>query len=180
MFAVANTVLINYVMGSRLLYGMANQGLVPRVLGTIHPKRRTPYVAIGALLGVVLVLAFSGTVAELGAATGLLLLLCFAIVNAALIVLKLRKDEPKGHFEVPIVVPALGIIINVTLIVARLMDEFAAKPVSAASTKPADKVIDFPAPAIAGLLVLAISALYFVMRPKAISEETLARIEEES
>jgi len=28
--------------------------------------------------------------------------------------------------------------------------------------------------------VLAISALYFVMRPKTISEETLAKIEEES
>jgi len=68
----------------------------------------------------------------------------------------------------------------VTLIVARLMDEFGAKPVSAASTKPIDKAIDLPAPAIAGLLVLAISALYFVMRPKTISEETLAKIEEES
>jgi amino acid transporter len=180
MFAVANTVLINYVMGSRLLYGMARQGLVPAVLGTVHPERRTPYVAIGALLVVVLILAFSGTIAELGAATGLLLLLCFAIVNAALIVLKLRKNEPKGHFEVPVVVPALGIVINVTLIVARLMDEFGAKPVSAAATKPADKMIDLPAPAIAGLLVLAISMLYFVMRPKTISEETLARIEEES
>jgi amino acid transporter len=180
MFAVANTVLINYVMGSRLLYGMANQGLVPRVLGTIHPKRRTPYVAIGALLIVVLVLAFSGTVKELGEATGLMLLLCFAIVNAGLIVLKLRKNEPRGHFEVPILVPALGIVINLTLVVARLMDEFAARPISAASTKPVDRVIHLPAPAIAGLLVLAISALYFVMRPKTISEETLAKIEEES
>jgi amino acid transporter len=179
MFAVANTVLINYVMGSRLLYGMANQGLVPKVLGRIHPKRRTPYVAIGALLVVVLGLAFSGTVKELGEATGLLLLTCFAVVNAALIVLKLRKGEPKGHFEVPVGVPALGIIVNVTLIASKLREQFR-PPAAGSATAPVDRVINLPSPAIAGLLVLAISILYVIIRPKTITEESLARVEEES
>ena len=40
-FAVANTGLINFVTASRLLYGMARDGQLPRVLGKVHPARRT-------------------------------------------------------------------------------------------------------------------------------------------
>ena len=53
LLAVSNTALINMIMGSRLLYGMAEEGIVPRVLGWTHSTRRTPWVAIvfTALLG---------------------------------------------------------------------------------------------------------------------------------
>jgi len=47
-------------MGSRVIYGMARQGFVPRVLGRVHPARRTPHLAILALLLIVLALALSG------------------------------------------------------------------------------------------------------------------------
>ena len=46
MFAVANSALINMLMASRLLYGLARQGVLPHVLGTVHPTRRTPWVSI--------------------------------------------------------------------------------------------------------------------------------------
>jgi amino acid transporter len=45
-FAVANSALINMLMASRLLYGMARQGLLPPVLGWVHRGRQTPWVAI--------------------------------------------------------------------------------------------------------------------------------------
>ncbi|HEV2295573.1 MAG TPA: APC family permease [Tepidisphaeraceae bacterium] len=173
MFAVANTVLINYIMGSRLLYGMARQGLVPAPLGRVHEWRRTPHLAILTLLVVVLILAFASGVTQLATATGLLLLFCFAIVNGALIVLKLRRGEPRGAFEVPIFVPALGIVVNLSLIVARLIDQ-------ARITRESPERSGLSAPVLAGLLVLGISALYFTMRPKTITEETLAEVEEES
>ena len=102
LFAVANTVLINYIMGSRLLYGMARQGLLPAVLGRVHRTRHTPHVAILTLLAVVLVLAVSGgedAVKQLASATALLLLCSFMVVNTALIVLKLRPGEPRGRFR---------------------------------------------------------------------------------
>jgi amino acid transporter len=166
LFAVANTVLINYIMGSRLLYGMARQGLLPSVLGRVHPRRHTPHIAIFTLLVMVLVLAISGgddAVKQLAYSTGLLLLFSFMVVNAALIVLKLRPGEPPGAFEVPILVPALGILINATLITARL----------------ADPVAGGRAPMIVGVIVLAIAALYFIMRPENITEESLAAAEQE-
>ena len=46
MFAVANSALINMLMASRLLYGMAKQQVLPPVLGRVLEGRRTPWVAI--------------------------------------------------------------------------------------------------------------------------------------
>ena len=42
LFAVANTALVNYVTASRLIYGMAHQGLLPLRLGEVHAERRRP------------------------------------------------------------------------------------------------------------------------------------------
>ena len=190
LFAVANTMLINYVMGSRLLYGMARQGLVPAVLGRIHRTRNTPHVAILVLLSIVTVLAFtndairllqghtggvlreflirleeSGPISSLASATSLLLLFSFMIVNGSLIALKLRTGEPKGAFEVPIVVPALGMLVNAALLFTRFKDAATA---------------GWLAPIIAGMMIAAITALYFVIRPRNVTEETLAAVELES
>ena len=46
LFAVVNSALINMLMASRLLYGMANERILPRVFGRVHPTRRTPWVSI--------------------------------------------------------------------------------------------------------------------------------------
>jgi basic amino acid/polyamine antiporter, APA family len=150
LFAVANTALINFIMGSRLVYGMARQGLLPAALGAVNRSRRTPHAAILALAAIVSILAFSGDIAELASATSLLLLLVFALMNAALMVLKTRKSESKGEFEIPTVIPLLGCLVCATLIISRLAS-------AAAGTR---------APLIASLLLLMIGILYFVMRPR--------------
>jgi basic amino acid/polyamine antiporter, APA family len=165
MFAVANTVLINYIMGSRMLYGMARQGLLPAILGRVHGTRNTPHIAIGTLLVLVLILALSGgedAVKQLASSTSLLLLFSFMVVNSALIVLKLRPGEPHGQFEVPTFVPVLGILVNLTLIGSRL-----------ASGEGGAR-----APLIAGAIVVIVTILYFVLRPKNITDEALAALEE--
>ena len=41
-----NGALINMIMASRLLYGMAKQGIVPGPFGRVHSQRLTPYIAI--------------------------------------------------------------------------------------------------------------------------------------
>ena len=46
MFAVSNTALINMLMASRLIYGMARQHVLPPVLGRVHPRTHSPWVAI--------------------------------------------------------------------------------------------------------------------------------------
>jgi amino acid transporter len=121
-FAVANTALINYLMASRMLYGMSNQGLMPKAMGRVHATRQTPHVAIAALFFVVAALALVGDIKELASSTVLLLLCVFVIVNMALVILKRRKGEPAGAFEIPVIIPILGSLICLSLIVVRVSE----------------------------------------------------------
>lgn len=110
MFAVANSALINMMMASRLIYGMAREGVLPPLLGRVHAKRRTPYIAILFTTSIaVLLITFVGAVPALGGTTALLLLCVFAIVNIAVLVLRKDKVEHK-HFRTPTIVPVLGAI----------------------------------------------------------------------
>ncbi|MEU1985632.1 APC family permease [Nocardia sp. NPDC019395] len=110
MFAVANSALINMLMASRLLYGMAKHKVVPRSLGRVHPTRRTPYIAIifTTLLAFGLLLLV-GEVPELGGTTALLLLVVFTIVNIAVLVLR-RDRVGHHHFRTPTPLPVLGAV----------------------------------------------------------------------
>ena len=122
MFAVANSALINMLMASRLLYGMANQDVLPRVLGKVHRSRRTPWVSIlfttaisFALITYVVRASASSdgasSVALLGGTTALLLLCVFTIVNIALIVIRRRPtDQEHPHFTAPTVLPYVGAV----------------------------------------------------------------------
>jgi amino acid transporter len=149
-FAVGNTGLINFITASRLLYGMARDKRLPKSLAKVHPKRRTPHVAVALILVVLVALVLSGDVAQLAAATVLLLLLVFSVVNTALVILKLRPDEPKGRFEIPIWVPILGASVCITLFVLRVASGGAA---------------GLRATLIAGALLGGAVLLYVAIRP---------------
>lgn len=112
--AVANTALLNLVAASRLLYGMARQGVVPALLGRIHPQRQTPWVAaiavsamVGSLLVVVVPQHREAALALLGGTASLLVLGVFTLVNVALIVLR-RREHDVEHFHAPAMTPWLG------------------------------------------------------------------------
>jgi len=145
-FAVANTALINFIMGSRLIYGMARQGLLPARLARLHPTRNTPHIAAIAIFIVASILLFLGDVSQLAAATVILLLAVFVLMNAAQIALAHRPGEPTAPIKLPAFVPALGAMICAVLLILR------------AATGEA------VAPLIAGGLILAILALYLATR----------------
>lgn len=174
MFAVVNTALLNYIMGSRLVYGMARQGLLPAVLGRVHPVTRTPHVAIAALLLIVVALVLLGDIGSLARATSLLLLFSFTVVNVALAVLKRRAGEPVGGFEVPLFVPLLGAVVCVAMIVNGVLKMFrsAAPHWSADPTRAMLELL--PLGIAAGLLVL-IAGMYAVLRPSARDVEGRSR-----
>ncbi|APX33374.1 amino acid permease [Brachybacterium sp. P6-10-X1] len=121
-FAVANTVLINMMMASRLLYGMAKQGVLPGFLKGVLRTRRTPWAGIlfSTALGVVLVLTVRYVLAEktisaLGGTTALLLLTVFGLVNIAVLVLR-RDTVDVRHFRTPTVLPVIGAITSFALV----------------------------------------------------------------
>lgn len=107
LIAVANGALLTGIMSSRLAYGMARDGLLPRVLTRVLPGRRTPWVAIAATTAPALLLALTGSVETLASTLVLLLLVVFLIVNTAVLVLRRDGGEP-DHFQAPTVLPVLG------------------------------------------------------------------------
>ena len=115
LFALSNGALINMIMASRLVYGMAEEGIVPGVLGRVSPKRRTPWVAIAFTTAIAAVLIATGGLAELADTTVLLLLLVFAVVNISVLVLR-RDEVGHHHFRSPTVFPVLGAIVSLGLV----------------------------------------------------------------
>ena len=112
MFAVANSALINMLMASRLLYGMAKQGVIPVSLSKVS-RRQTPWVAIAFTTGLAVGLiayvsnASDEAVTVLGGTTSLLLLAVFAIVNGAVLILR-RDPVDHPHFRTAAPIALLG------------------------------------------------------------------------
>ena len=110
MFAVANSALINMLMASRLLYGMANERVLPPALGLVHRTRRTPWVAIVFTSLLAFGLIWFADLAALGGTTSLLLLCVFTVVNIAVLILR-RDPVDHRHFRAPTAVPVVGALL---------------------------------------------------------------------
>ena len=106
--AVANGALLTMIMASRMAYGMAEQRLLPAVLGRVLPNRRTPWVAIAVTTLVAMALTLVGDLATLANTVVLLLLFVFLSTNTAVLVLR-RDPVGSGHFRAPTVLPVLGV-----------------------------------------------------------------------
>jgi len=128
LIAVSNGALINMIMASRVVYGMADQGVLPAVFSRVHPSRRTPWVAI--LFATLVVLALIATIGRnpdaldtLSTTTVVLLLLAFIMVNISVLVL--RSDEvDHEHFRTPSVFPILGILVSAALLIYTAIDDW--------------------------------------------------------
>jgi len=104
------------VMASRLLYGMAREGVVPDPFGRVHSGRRTPWVAIVFTTLLAVGLISVGKLDTLAQTTVLLLLGVFTVVNVSVLVLR-REPVEHRHFVAPRVFPLLGIVISVGLLI---------------------------------------------------------------
>ena len=92
--AMVNGILIQVVMASRVLYGMANEGLLPVWLAAVAPRRRTPIRATVAVAVLVAALALTAPMLTLAQATGYVTLAVFALINLSLFRLATRRDWP--------------------------------------------------------------------------------------
>lgn len=119
--ATVNGVVVFMVMGSRVIYGMAAQKLLPAPLARISARTRTPLAATGIVVATVLVLALAFPIEGLAETSSRLTLIVFAFVNAAL--LKLKIDgvaAPAGAFVAPVWVPVLGLGTSLALLATEL------------------------------------------------------------
>jgi amino acid transporter len=122
LFALTNGALINMIMASRLVYGMAAQGIVPRAMGRVNRNRKTPWVAIVFVAVIAFALVGLGDLESLADTTVLLLLMVFVCVNVAVLILR-REPVEHEHWHAPTALPVLGAIACLGLIVQKAVDD---------------------------------------------------------
>jgi len=113
-----STVMLVMMLGqSRVFYSMANDGLLWKWAGDIHPRFRTPWKST-AIVGICV--AFVGAlvpIGDLGQLVSIGTLLAFVIVCAGVWILRVRRPELVRPFKTPLVplVPILGMIVSLGL-----------------------------------------------------------------
>jgi len=116
--AIINGAIVQLIMASRLTYGMARQGWLPAIFGRLLAATRTPAIATLAVAALILAFALAFDLSALAQATSLMLLAVFALVNGALLRLKLGRGDrgPADGFRVPAIIPALGALTSLAMV----------------------------------------------------------------
>jgi amino acid transporter len=119
--AGVNGALVQLVMSSRVVYGMSDRGLGPRGLAHLAPRTRTPLRATALVTALALALALWLPLVSLAKLTSGIILVVFALVNAALWRLKARAAPPAGSICVPRWVPVVGAGVSLLLLLHQLV-----------------------------------------------------------
>jgi APA family basic amino acid/polyamine antiporter len=102
LFAITNTVLITLVAGSRMFYGMARERVFPQILEKIHFKTKTPWIAVIVILIASIAFTLIGDIVIVANITVFAIVITFAAVNLAVIVLRYTEPDIERKFRVPI------------------------------------------------------------------------------
>jgi len=119
LFAITNTVLITLVAGSRIFYGMAREKVFPSLLEKIHFKTKTPWIAVLVILITSIGFTFIGDIVIVANITVFAIVITFASVNLAVIVLRYTEPDIERKFKVPLnvgkfpILPLFGLGISV-------------------------------------------------------------------
>ncbi len=91
-FAMVNGILVQIVMASRVLYGMASDGQLPHALAVVNTTHQTPARATMLVGAAIIVLTVFFPLVTLAKATSIITLTVFTLVNIALV--RLTRTNP--------------------------------------------------------------------------------------
>ena len=103
---------------SRVSFAMARHYNLPHQLSSIHPKYRTPYVAIIISGTIMAVMAYALPLDQIAVAAGVIFLLLFTQVNIAVInIRRVYGDKLDYGFKIPLfpVIPIIGVFLKLGL-----------------------------------------------------------------
>ena len=119
LFAITNTVLITLVAGSRMFYGMAREKVFPSILGKIHFKTKTPWIAVIVIMIISMIFTLIGDIVIVANITVFAIVVTFAAINLAVIVLRYTEPDKERKFKVPVnigkfpILPLFGLGISI-------------------------------------------------------------------
>lgn len=108
LIAVINGALVQIIMASRVLYGMASSAMIADFFARVNPVTHTPINSTLIIIGLILVFALSLPITQLAKLTSFIMLLIFSLVNLALIKIKRKATIIYGGFQIPLAIPIAG------------------------------------------------------------------------
>jgi basic amino acid/polyamine antiporter, APA family len=115
--ATLNGIIVHVIMISRVLYGLATQSNLPKVLTHLNATTGTPLLATAIGVAAILALALAVPLAGLADLTARFTLVIFAIINITLIRIKSRETSPPAHaFVCAGWVPVAGLVSSIGLL----------------------------------------------------------------
>ena len=121
LLAAVNGIVVQIIMGSRVLYGLAKQGWIHDKFLKLHKTNQTPIFATICIIAAMILATLTLPIVSLAKVTSLLLLGIFILVNASLISVKRKQKIHKGYISVPIAIPILGVICSSGLILYQIL-----------------------------------------------------------
>jgi amino acid transporter len=131
LLAIINSAIANSNAGAnaatRMGYALARVGILPRSLASVHPRFKTPYIAVhvqGALgIAVALILGFAlgsplNAFALIGTVVTVVVVFIYILTNLSSMVFYLREHRDELNPFLHIVVPVLGIAIFIPVLLA--------------------------------------------------------------
>ena len=107
--ALSSVMVVMMLAQPRIFLAMANDGLLPRWAGVVHPRYKTPHIST-IVTGVVVAIAAGLTpIATLGSLVSIGTLMAFVIVSIGVIVLRRTRPDLPRPFRMPMV-PVLPIL----------------------------------------------------------------------
>ena len=106
------------LVGPRILYSLAQGGQLPRALARVHPRYRTPHIAVIVFALAAWVIALYGSFAQLVTVSAIARLLFSATTCLAVPVLRRKMPNATRGFRVPggVIIPALAAVISIWLL----------------------------------------------------------------
>lgn len=89
------------LVGSRLLFALADEGQLPRKLSFVHEKYRTPTIALFIFTAISLIIAVTGSFIYAITITAIIRTVMYALVCAALIKLRKKDNGEKAAYQIP-------------------------------------------------------------------------------
>jgi APA family basic amino acid/polyamine antiporter len=109
--STVGTMCASLLAGPRLLFAMSEGGRLPAVFARVHPRFRTPHIAILATAAMSLALSVTGTFSYLIGLNVIARLLVYLSTAAASIAFRRRRDSPSAAVSIP----AWPVVVALTL-----------------------------------------------------------------
>ncbi len=116
LFSTMNTVLVVMLGGSRIIYGMAYSGSLPKSLSRVHSRYHTPRVAIFGVACLSAMFMLLRDIAVVANIANFMIFVVFFMINLSLIRLRYTDSERNHPFKVPLKIgrfplfPFLGVL----------------------------------------------------------------------